>query len=337
MSFIGVDWGLYEQLLGNGMHSVNRRDVVISDAVQSFVSGMVDDPAYQNSSVVEGEITPLVASRTSTLECAVKAAPGTDLRIGDMVECFGEHWIVVDLYVDKVGIINAVMWMCNHLIKFQNGSSSVHARHCVVDDGTYSKKSTDPDAYIMSNTYKVYMTIDEETRRLYVDKRLSFGTIVSSFGEDILEVYKIVGIDGISRNFGDGSHLLVMTVQRDVYDAETDSISDGICNIYKEETSTAAPVTTGSCAISGRDSVRLGMSRKYTVAFTDAGGNSVDAKALWTVAAPDGVTHVCDGNECAITVPLKYNLVGEEIVISVTNEDGSFGEYTKKVQVITID
>ena len=333
---MGVNWPLYEKLLGNGM-ATNRREVAIDESVNAFVNGMVDDPAYQENATVDGEKTPIVASRKSTRMCAIKAPPSTDLHIGDMVECFNEHWIVVELYVDKVGIINGEMWLCNNILRFQNRSTAVISRHCVVDDGTYSKKSSDPDAFVMANTYKIYITIDEATKRLFVDKRLAFGQIYSADGEEILEVYKIIGMDVKSRNFGEGSHLMVLTVQRDVYDAQVDSLSENICNIFVDNGDSANPQTTGSCVIVGRDTARLGSSRKYTATFTDANGEVVTTvNPVWTVTAPDGVTHNASNTECAIAIPLDEKYVGEIITITVSDAEGVFGTYDKKVQVITV-
>ena len=333
---MGVNWPLYEKLLGNGM-ATNRREVAIDESVNAFVNGMVDDPAYQENATVDGEKTPIVASRKSTIMCAIKAPPSTDLHIGDMVECFNEHWIVVELYVDKVGIINGEMWLCNNILRFQNRSTAVISRHCVVDDGTYSKKSSDPDAFVMANTYKIYIAIDEATKKLFVDKRLAFGQIYSADGEEILEVYKIIGMDVKSRNFGEGSHLMVLTVQRDVYDAQVDSLSENICNIFVDNGDSANPQTTGSCVIVGRDTARLGSSRKYTATFTDANGEVVTTvNPVWTVTAPDGVTHNASNTECTITIPLDEKYVGEIITITVSDAEGVFGTYDKKVQVITV-
>lgn len=333
---MGVNWPLYEKLLSNGS-AVNRREVVINESVNAFVSGMVDDPAYQEDAIVDGEKTPIIASRKSTTACAIKAPPSTDLHIGDMVECFNEDWIVVELYIDKVGIINGEMWLCNNILRFQNRSTAVISRHCVVDDGTYSKKSSDPDAFVMSNTYKIYITIDEATKKLFVDKRLAFGQIYSADGEEILEVYKIIGMDVKSRNFGEGSHLMVLTVQRDVYDAQVDSLSENICDIFVDNGDSTNPKTTGSCVIVGRDTARLGSSRKYTAAFTDANGEVVTTvNPVWTVTAPDGVTHDASNTECAIAIPLDEKYVGEIITITVSDAEGVFGTYDKKVQVITV-
>lgn len=332
-----VDWSLYEKLLGVGGEASDSRQVAIAGAVNSFAEGILDDPAYQKDALIEGHATPIVASRMSTIKCSIKALPDTNIHIGDMIDCFGESWIVVELYVDKVGIINGEMWLCNYAIKFQNHSPAINMRQCVVDDGTYSKRSSDPDVVVMTNTYRMYITIDDATKLLYIDKRLGFGEIYSQSGEKILEVYKIIGMDLKSHNYGDGSHLMVLALQRDVYNAETDSIRDNLCDAYKGETEIVAPAIAGSCLISGKSSVRIGTTRKYTVKYTDGNGYEViDVKPVWDVIAPAGVAVSTYENTCAIDVPLDSNLVGESVILRATDESGEFGFSEMKVQVITI-
>lgn len=333
-----VNWPLYTKLLNDGnVNNITARDQAISGAVDIFAQGIVNDPAYQDEALVNGVKTPIVASRKSTIECSIKALPYTEIHIGDMVECYKQQWIVVELYVDKVGIINGTMWLCNDSIRFQNRSPVIYERHCVVDDGTYSKKSSDPDAFVMANTYKIYITIDEATERIFVDKRLGFGVIYSPTGEKILEVYKVIGMDLKSKNYGEGSHLMVLTVQRDVYNAETDDIDENICNIFKDEETTSAPSVAGSCIINGRDNVRIGTVRKYTVVYVDAENNPVDnIRSVWTVSAPGGVICSKSDQSCSIEVPLNSDLVGQSITIHVSDEHGRFGSYEKKVQVVTV-
>ena len=332
---MSVSWELYEELLG-GLR-ITSRDNAINQAVGSFATGMVDSPAYQENAKINGESVAIMASRESSIVCSIKALPGTYLHIGDMVECFGENWIVVELHVDEVGIINAEMWMCNNIIRFQNHSTAVNTRHCVVDDGMYSKKSTDPDVFVMANTYKIYITIDNETKRMFVDKRLAFGEIYSSKGEAILEVYKIIGMDVKSKNFGEGSHLMVLTVQRDVYNPESDSLADNICDIYRESEATSAPAPTGSCVIAGKDSARIGTTRKYNVTYTDPQGAVIDGvSSEWEISAPTGVTYSTSDDMCSVSIPLNPDLVGEDITIRVKDTQGIYGVYEKKVQVITV-
>ncbi len=330
-------WELYDKLLGGG-ETRDPREVAIDTAVDNFVAGIIDDPAYREDATVNGVITPLVVARETSIECALRAHPDTILHIGDMVECLGQMWIVVELYTDEVGILNGTMWMCNDTINFQNQSPEIHTRYCVVDDGTYSKSSTDPDARIMENTYKVYITIDEDTKRLFIDKRIAFGEIFAPDGSATLEVYKMIGMDVKSKNYGEGSHLMVLTMQRDVYHADLDDIEKNLCDVYVDNSTDASvPSRDGECTISGRDIIRIGTSRKYTVSFVGVDGAAAEnIVAEWTVYAPDGVTHEVAGDECVVIVPLNGDLVGEEITICAKDSEDLFGIYEKKVRVVTV-
>lgn len=337
-SAIAEDWTLWDKLLSLGNTSVDdAREYAIEQSVEAFLSGMPADPAYQADATVEGVTTPIVASRESTLECKIKAAPGTDLHIGDLVECLDETWIVVELYTDKVGIINGKMWVCNDILRFQNHSTPVITRYCVIDDGSYSRKTSDPIAYVPVNTYKLYCPMDAATLQLYIDKRLAFGRIYAPDGTQVLEVYKVIGIDLKSRNFGEGSHLMVLTLQRDVYHEALDDISNLLCDFYVAPGDTPSPSLVGSCVIVGRDAIRAGTTRKYTATFTDADGTVIpDVTPVWTVSAASGVTTSIDQNTLVIVVPLNENLIGEEITITVADEGALYGTFEKKVQVITV-
>lgn len=332
-----MSWSLYETLLGNGV-TADRREVAINESVNAFMAGMADDPAYQKNASINGVVTPMLASRSSAVLCKIKALPSTKVHIGDVVECLGEHWIVVEQYTDKVGIINGEMWLCNNVLRFQNHSVEINSRYCVVDDGTYSKKTSDPNAFVMANTYKIYITIDDATRKLFVDKRLALGQIYSATEEKILEVYKIIGMDVKSKNFGDGSHLMVLTLQRDVYDEHTDSLSENICDIIQAgDANASVSGQTGSCIITGKDTIRIGTSRKYTVTFTDGNGEILsDAVPVWTVSASEGVNYDTSATQCSVAIPLNEKYVGEIITLSVSDANNLLGSYEKKVRVIPI-
>ena len=355
VSPIEDEWELWEKLLDLGSESAfDAREYAIEQSIEAFLSGMEEDPAYQKDATVEGVVTPLVVSRTSSLECEIKAPPGTNLHIGDMVGCFDEDWLVVDLYADKIGIINGKMWICNDIINFQNHSPTVYVRHCVVDDGSYSKRSTDPDAFIPTNTYKIYISLEFASQQLFIDKRLGLGPIYDPHGDLILEVYKIIGIDIKSKNRGEGSHLMVLTVQRDVYNPSTDSLEYNLCDVYHtmgDESSD--PVVTGSSYISGRDTIRLGTSRIYVGSFADAeeadSGDGIYSTKEWTVkiegVAMDSTWYEISSsheqypnehNVLKITMPLNEDLVGQEITLKLSGAEGAYGEYEKKVRVVTV-
>ena len=335
-----VDWPLYFRLLRGGDAEKTERDSIIEDAVSNFTDGIVDDPAYQADAMVEGVNTPIAVNRKSPIEADVTAVPGTDINTGDHVECLGEDWVVVEQYTDKIGIVHAVIWVCNYILKFQNHSSEVHERYCVVDDGSYSKRNNNQKAYMASNTYNVYVGIDAQTNLLYVDKRLHLGNAVNSSGEDTMEVYKIYGIDKLSKNFGSDSHLMVMEVQRDVYDPHKDSMELGVCDVFVPEDVDPGPAVTGSCKIGGRDQIRLGSSRRYTASFYDEWGRPADVPTesiLWRVA-PDPAPIECSVSEgvLVLSAPLKEDLIGDEVTLTLRDSGGLYGTYEMKVTVIAV-
>lgn len=331
-----VNWPLYEKLLTNG-RSTTGRDVAIQEALNALLGGMTDDPAYQSDALINGTNVPILANRESTTEATIKAPPLTNLHIGDMIECLGETWLVIDLFTDKIGVINGKMWICNNVIKFQNRTSTIHSRYCVIDDGSYTTRSSNSEVYVPASTYKMYISIDEETKQLHIDKRLALGVIFNDFGDQILEVYKISGIDMKSKNFGVGSHLALITLQRDVFDAGTDDIAQEVCNIILPEDDIPSRNVTGYCDIPGKDTIRIGRSRVYPVEFYTSSGSTVQGvEAQLSVGAPQGIVVDVFENECTVNVPLDPNLVGSIIELTASDAEGLYGIFTKKVQVIPV-
>jgi len=335
-----VDWPLYEKLL-NGGDGRTQRDQIIEDSVNMFAEGIVDDPAYQADATTNGEPTPMAINRKSPIEAEMRAVPGTDVDMGDIVDALGADWLVVEVYTDKLGIVRGVLWLCNYILRFQNNSGTVYERCCVVDDGSYSKRQVGGVAYQPMDTLEVMIGIDPQTSLLHLDKRLAIGTSTTVELKPQLNVYKIYGIDTVSKNFGDESHLMKMYVQRDVYNKDTDDFDLGICDVYTDEEPSSGGTLVGSCAIVGKDNIRTGTTRKYSVAFYDAAGHETagsDASVQWTVTIPTGSnaqSSITDG-VCSVTVPLSGAEVGNVITLSVVDSNGIYGTCEKKVTVISV-
>lgn len=332
-----VNWLAWEALMRGGYNCKTERDIAIDDSIAEFMAGIIDDPAYQADAQINGELNPLIISRKSTIKAQLKALPDTNIHIGDLVTCFDEQWLVVELYYDSVGMVNGTLWLCNKTINFQNFSPTIHTKYCIVDDGTYSKQSTDPDVYIMTNTYKLFISIDENSQLLYVDKRLGLDKIISSDNKEILEVYKIIGIDRLSRNFGEGSHLMVVTLQRDVYDAEHDDITNLICDVYEDD-SPIEPVGDKFIRFLGKTTLRIGSKSRIGVQFVSDGQIMTGVNAVWSVTVPEGskVTYTDSNNILTLRAPLSENEIGNEITIIVSDSNNNYPANTMKVKVIAL-
>ncbi len=328
---MAIDWELYEELVNGG--TVSGGSSPTSQATGAYEEGLLNDPGYQPNATVNGEVQPIVVKRESSIDAGTISFSGTTLHIGDLIHVYDADWIVTECYVDTLGLTQAVIWLCNATISFQNRTNEIFVRPCIIDDGSYSKRS-DPTAYIPTNTYKVFMSMDEATVKMFIDKRLGFGTIYNSEGNQVLEVYKIVGIDLKSKNFGEGSHLMQMLVQRDVYNAETDSLELNLCDVYSEPNNTETEAGSGTCTISGLNQIRIGTKRVYTASFINSDGSAAEnVTPVWDVAAPLGVTSSVSDGKCIISVPLNGQLIGQEIAVSLSDQDGTFGSIEKTVEV----
>lgn len=330
---IPIYWEMYRREL-EGLASISTREEAAQEAVEMFIQGIIDDPGYIEDATVNGVVTPIVATRNSALKCKIKAVPGTDIHIGDIVNCLNYDWLVMDIYIDKVGIVNGTMWLCNDSLRFQNASETINVVPCVIDDGSYFNTLSSADVRVLTNSYKIYLSYDDVSKYLYVDKRLGLGVIYNSHGERALEAYKITGVDIKTGNFGEGTHLMTLHTQRDVYNAGTDSIDDGICDVFSAPEDEQSKTEVGSVVITGRQDIRLGTTRSFTAEFYRGTTRVEDAEASWTVSSTQTVDYVIEGNTVTIKIPLDEILVGTEITLTAKGVEDIYGNYEKKVRVI---
>ena len=303
---------------------------------------LINSVAYQKDALRNGQPQPIVATRTKTSVCKITVMPGDDMCIGDLIEVFGERWICIELYVDEYGVKYGEIWMCNHKFVFQDHSQKIITKDAIIDDGSYSK-SSDKAIPVVDGTYKCYMSLDDESKSLYVDKRLAIDTILDKNGLPILEVGKIKWFDPKTKNYGTGSHLLFFTLSEDIFNKETDNLELMLCDYIssaseKEENLLATAATDGYLVINGRDSIRIGTSRTYKATAVKNDGNTIDAPAEleWQIIGDSNITITADGSTCVMQVPLDDSLVGATITICCRDETNQFKLANKQVAVISI-
>lgn len=308
---------------------------------ESFASTIQESAAYQAGALRNGKSQPIVATREETKKCKITVIPGDEMNIGDLIYVFNEYWLCMELYTDEYGLTYGEIWMCNHIFNYQSHDLTRISKYAIIDDGSYSKGS-DKAIPVTNNSFTCYVSLDDESAALYVDKRLAIDVVLDAKGEEILEVGKIVWLDTKSKNFGEGSHLLAFGLGDDVYNKERDNISLMICD-YREEIEQTeegeVTETAGYLVISGRDSIRIGTGRTYRVSTVDADGNSgeVSGEVQWSILdMPDGVSFTPSGNECTIQIQLKDDLIGVTLKIECNDLSSKYSTGNKEVAVISI-
>lgn len=332
---------LYRLWLKSGLESNKNEDR--SFVQQSFADTIMNSPAYQSGALVNGESHPLAANRTETKKCSVTIMPEDNLYIGDLVEVFGEHWICMELYIDEYGMKYGELWLCNQIFTYQDHNLNIIKKYAILDDGSYSG-NTDKILRVSDNSYTCYISLDEETKALYIDKRLAISKIYNAAGVEILEVGKIQWIDVKSRNFGEGSHLMLFGVNEDAYSKEADSIENMICDYQEVEISDEpieSPVEeeySGYLAINGRTSLRIGSGRTYTVnAILLESGESITPPhgVKWSVESENSqITIVPNGASCRVFVSETDDLIGLSFTLVCECLENKFSAAKQIVEVV---
>lgn len=323
---------------------------------ESISETLENSSAKQEDATVNGVPQPIIATRKETNKASVTLLPGDGMNIGDLVYVFKEYWICMELYTDEYGITYAEIWMCNWLIRYQDHALNIIEKYAIMDNGLYSR--ADGKAIpVTDNYFTCYVSMDEESDALFVDKRLAIDTILDSQGNPILEVGKIVWLDTKSRNFGEGSHLLMFGLEDDLYNKENDSLEYLICDYREkdgedgepeeggeepappEEPDEPTPGGEGYLYIEGRDTIRIGTSRTYSVKAVDPDGNTIEISTGVTWDAPglpSGVSITPSGTDLLLTIPLDDDLVGGVISMTCSDDGGAYASAKKEVEVITV-
>ncbi len=310
------------------------------DLQDSIEESLKDSQGFQTDALVNGVPKPLVATRDETDKCSVTMIPGDTIYIGDLVYVFKEYWICVEMYVDEYGMRYAELWMCNQIFHYQDHNLNTIAKYAILDDGSYSK-GTDRALSVPENSFVCYISLDDESRALYIDKRLSISVIYDSNGKPVLEVGKITWIDIKSRNFGEGSHLMLFGVKDDPFHPGDDDIEKMICDYKPKEEEPSKeeeePDVIGYLSIVGRKSMRIGSGRVYSLAAVSYNGENIEITdpVEWSLeGAPKGVVIEPSGTSCKVSVAEDDDLSGSDFSLKCVSPSGKYTEAIFNVEVV---
>lgn len=310
---------------------VNRdaeREQEKNSARTTLIETFKNSVAYQTGALRNGVSQPIIATRSNTRKCNLTVMPEDTMSIGDLIYVFNEYWICMELYTDEYELIHGELWLCNQLFKYQDLDGRIIKKHAIIDDGSYSKGS-DKAIPVTNNTFNCYVSMDEDSKTLCVDKRLAIDTIFDAGGKPIIDVGKISWVDTKSRNFGKGSHLLAFGLTDDLYNEEKDNIDLMICD-YFATSPDEEPIA--DLFIEGRETIRVGTGRTYKVTALD--GLLPEWKIQPEIA---GVTIKGNGDYgITLSVAMDDALIGKTLLLECSDKSETYPAVTKEIEVISI-
>ena len=99
--------------------------------------------------------------------------------------------------------------------------------------------------------------------------------------------------------------------------------------------------TTGTLTISGRTTLKLGVSRTYKAIYTDANGNDVSSNytSVWTITNAtfntSKLTQTVNGNQITLSFD-DENIIGETFTLNVVDTDRTFTPATIDIELVDV-
>lgn len=328
----------YFKAIQNATGLTSSQGLVVQNNKTRLLTDLKSSINYKPSAKVNGITQPVVITTgKEPFKSTIIALPNNSLCVGDLIESDGNRWLVVSVNTTNPIQVVGAAWLCNQLLRFQNGTTTILESYGVLDNGSYSV-SGDNKIQIISDKYKIYLPHTANTKKIYIDKRLATNKAYDKDGKEILVTYKVTGFDSVSESYGTGGHLLILNVIASSYDASTDSLTEMICDYVASSSSggTSSPTLLPCSITTARPSILTGTSFKFAVTFYKADGTvNSSAVAVWTVTPTvSGITSTPNGNSIVISVANNDSLAGQTILISVTDTGGLYNTATYTTEVV---
>ena len=304
-----------------------------------FAAHFCDSPDYQpeDQAKVNGEPRKLIVAKhkSELTQKDVIAYPGEEIGLGDMVECYGAHWIVTQKDPNTDMYSRGLMELCNTKIRWQNPDTLDIVERWVLIKNPYSTNVKESQTLTTLNgKYEVYITKDEESLAVPPDKRFIIG---EAGGKPL--VYKLTFPDINAETFDEqGRGIIVWNLVSEEDIRESDNLELMIAD-YVEPTMSSvkpgdeAPLYTAT--IRGNNTVIVGYSRIYTCDFTDGNGIVRPADKLsnivWSISCDRSVEQYVtlepNGVECRVSVADEDDAINQKFILSCHCDGSDTGSY----------
>lgn len=329
-----ANWRGYEHLLM--VEGKTEQERAVNHLKEAFLDSVAENPGYESHARRNGIEQPMLFTRSDVqYKANVTVLPGDELFPGDIIEAYGERWICVETRVMNTIQKTGLIWLCNYEFKWQNFSPEICSAYGVLDSGVYSTtKNGDEQLQYLDKQFKVYLPFNEDTEKIFVDKRIATGYAYDAHGEQIMTVYSVTGVDYTSRSYGKGAHLLILNLRSSAYNASTDNLEYGVCD-YIEQEPIFPCAKKLDCNIKGRGYLRMGGKCTLKPEFLDEYDSPIEGiEPLWTVVGdvPNGITLEDDGDNIVLKAS-KQTYVGSSVVVTLTDTNNRYNIAYKEVEV----
>ena len=265
--------------------------------------------------------------------------PSETIYAGDIVDCMGQKWIVLDIDPDRTIYTKAMMQLCNIKARWiSKKTKRIIERYGWAENVTkYSSGVRDSNTVQRTEfQVKIRFGLDEETAILKRDCRFlldlngeEFDTSATSGHPD---AYILTNRDVFTRGDSFGSEqgkmggIVELTMTEGLFNPDTDNAELMIADYYNTEHIDTRGLSAEIVYRGDKNLKSNGNFKRFSAIFRD-GKNEIldDITPLWTVATSDNYQQYLiteqENNDIKIKIQDDGNMIGKEIVIILNDQD----------------
>lgn len=203
----------------------------------------------------------------------------------------------------------AVIHECNYTLKWQDDTGVVHYQPSVTQEATQYSTGIETARNIINTPYTQYMSwlpITNDTLNINRDKRMFI-----DLNTQTPLVFKVTSTSRIPYSYNE-RRMLRVTFTEDLYNAETDSIENWLCDYIQP------PPRQAQIIYAGNPEIRIGGRKTFTCNV---------ASSFNIVVSPEWQDkihlYVESETKCYITADLNADMVGASVRLNADNSQGS--------------
>jgi hypothetical protein len=223
-------------------------------------------------------------------------------------------WLIMTMPSNNKVYEKVVLYLCNYIAKWQDGDGNIIYQPFHVENASQYNTGEEGDKILTLgyNQLLVYTSLDDNTVYLNRTKRMFIDY------NDINPLpYRITRIDTVSESYGE-NRVICLVFTEDVYDPDTDSIENWLCDYFKPKVSQPIEIT-----YTGDPIIRVGGSAKTFTANTT---ETVTWELITVAEQNKYITMTVTDNKCKIKCSNNELLIGSSIKLKCTDTSGNIGE-----------
>lgn len=269
------------------LHGTTQRERAKNRLIAHLNDRMQHSLSYKDILLNGTETKLMINSGTQPYYKEFQSLPSQEINIGDYVEWANSHWIVTTCDFDDEIYRDGKLEQCNYLLKWQNELGDIIERWAVIKSASKYNDGTDANTVITlgSDQLSIIIPLDEEAIKL--KKSMGKKFFIDNNTDDPT-AYELTGTGNVPDTYNEHG-VTSWIVKECAYSASEDDLKYGVCNYKDPTTIPSSPQNPDesvllSAKIIGKDTIRYGMERTYSVEFTD-NENIEDVNFKWNIVS----------------------------------------------------